>query len=136
MTSTQKLVFVLVEGQTEETFVRDVLNGGYFQSVKPDLHLQPVILMTSKLANGTRYKGGILPYSTVKRQIQGSLNASNITLVTTMFDFYGLDDFDFPGWGTKSGDCLAQVEHIENSIDAMRAECPHFGGWIAMLEDL
>jgi hypothetical protein len=54
-----KKILVLVEGQTEETFVRDVL----------DRHLQtvgscaiPKILVTKVTRQGTQYKGGVRSY--------------------------------------------------------------------------
>lgn len=52
---------VFVEGQTEETFVRDTL-APYF--IRHGLYLNPILAQTSR-----GYKGGIVSYGKVKNQV-------------------------------------------------------------------
>lgn len=86
-----KKVLVYVEGQTEETFIRDVLQP-YLQGI----HLVPVLARTKRTRSGNIYKGGIPSYKQVRRDILGLLNDTSAIRVTTMMDYYGLPE-DFPG---------------------------------------
>ncbi|WP_255637136.1 DUF4276 family protein [Hyalangium versicolor] len=104
-----KRILILVEGQTEETFVREVLAP---HLVSLGLALQPVIVVTSRLETGEKNKGGIIRFGPVKQNLLMLLGDSNAVKVTTLFDFYGLPR-DFPGmapsWrGTATSASLMQ----------------------------
>jgi hypothetical protein len=86
-------VLVYVEGQTEETFIRDVL-GPHLDQM--NIELTPVLARTKRTASGTTYKGGIVSCGRVRPEILRLLRNTNAVLVTTMIDYYGLPD-DFPG---------------------------------------
>ena len=81
-----KRVLVLVEGQTEERFVKDVL-GPAFEA--QGLYLRPTILTTSRLKDGTRFKGGVTSFarfeSDVKRLLWSPGVQRNIIRVNTGF---------------------------------------------------
>ena len=62
-------VYVLVEGETEEKFVKEILNP-YFQA--KNIYLHPVNL------------GGVGIYEDIKNQLQSLLHNSAYSLVTTM----------------------------------------------------
>ncbi|HUW45220.1 MAG TPA: DUF4276 family protein [Sulfuricella sp.] len=81
-------VNILVEGQTEETFVRELLVPHLtgFQ-----VWLTPRIVETRK-----GFKGGAVSYGKIKRQIQQWCQQDPTARVTTLFDVYGLPS-DFPG---------------------------------------
>jgi hypothetical protein len=83
-----KLVYVVCEGQTEETFVRDVL-WEPFSSVGVNLVGQTIETSVGK-------KGGALSYQRVKRHLRNQLRRKGEFFVTTLFDLYRLDS-DFPG---------------------------------------
>lgn len=80
-------VYVLVEGQTEQAFVRDVLtptlstHGIYPQAV---------------LLGKPGHKGGIRSFAVVQRDISNLLKQDANAFVTTLFDRYGLPS-DWPG---------------------------------------
>jgi len=81
-------VIIVGEGQTEETFVREVLAP---QLVDRDLNLQPRLIATSQTA-----KGGSLGRDRVLTFLRNTLRERTDTYVTTFFDLYGLRP-GFPG---------------------------------------
>lgn len=81
-------LYVLVEGQTEEAFVRELLVPHYARLGR---FLTPIIVSTSP-----GYKGGVVSYAKVKPQILRLCRQDPHAYVTTMFDLYALPD-DFPG---------------------------------------
>ena len=89
-----KRLLILVEGPTEDRFVKDVLRP----------HLQergvtpiPTILTTKKVKAGPDFKGGVRSFQQVENDLRRLLRDSAAALVTTMFDFYGFPK-SFPGW--------------------------------------
>ena len=106
-------VLILVEGPTEEQFVKLVLRP-YFES--REIHLIPTILNTKIMLNGPNFKGGISSYEQVRRDLLPLLGDSSAATVTTMIDFYGLPD-EFPGKGSlPAGTCYDCVRHIEQEF--------------------
>ena len=85
-------VYVYVEGQTEETFVRDVLAPAYSAAA---IFFTPILAETSP-----GYKGGIVNYAKTKRQLERLCQRDRGAYVTTMIDYYGLPN-DFPGLGNR-----------------------------------
>lgn len=81
-------VIVVGEGQTEETFVRDVLAPRLSDR---EISLQPRLIKTSP---GGR--GGALSKQRVLGFLRNTLRERGRTYVTTFFDLYGLRP-DFPG---------------------------------------
>lgn len=86
-----KKVFVLVEGQSEELFVNEVL-----QPALPGLMLVPVIVATKRVASGGKFKGGIGSFKQLADDLRRLLNDSSAAAVTTLLDLYGVP-MDFPG---------------------------------------
>jgi hypothetical protein len=86
----------VVEGQTEETFVRDVL--------AEHLALLGVYAVARRVETSrTRLsvsKGGVTTYVRAKGDIERWLKGDRTAYVTTMFDLYGLPD-DFPNMTTQ-----------------------------------
>lgn len=81
-------LYVLVEGQTEEAFVRELLVPHYARLGR---FLTTIIVSTS-----LGYKGGVVSYAKVKPQILRLCKQDPDAFVTTMFDLYALPT-DFPG---------------------------------------
>lgn len=84
-----KRVCIVCEGQTEETFVRDVLAPAFYDL---GLNLIPEMVETSP-----GHKGGALKYDRVKRHLRNTLRQNSAPVVTTLFDLYRLDT-GFPGF--------------------------------------
>ena len=105
-------VLILVEGQTEERFVKDILG--------PDLSakgiwLIPTIITTKVVYNGPNNKGGTVKYEKIKKQIKNLANDSNSKMVTTMIDYYGVSD-DFPGNPPQGNDCYERIKYRESAF--------------------
>ncbi len=110
-----KRINILVEGQTEETFVRDVLVSHYSPS---GIYLTPILAETSP-----GHKGGIVSYGKVKNQLTKLCRQDKRAYVTTMMDFYGLPTCfpgikaqDYPAGGSASEQVSFLEERLKNSI--------------------
>jgi hypothetical protein len=84
-------VIILVEGPTEETFVKEVLRP-YLQ--KHNVWVTPTIINSKIDKYVTNYKGGSVTFGKAQRDLQRLLKDNSI-YVTTFFDFYRLGT-DFP----------------------------------------
>ena len=102
---------VLVEGQTEETFVRDSLVD-YF--ARQEIFITPILLRTSK-----KGKGGVSSYLKIQNQVNKLCAGDSSCYVTTLIDYYGLKS-DFPGkTAIKDNMPVTQIiETLENSFAA------------------
>jgi len=101
-------VHVMVEGQTEETFVRELLYD-YLQH--RGLFLNPILLRTS--AQG---KGGVVSYAKVRPQLIRQCRQDAMATVTTMIDLYRLPG-DFPGQqGCAGSDVYQRVACLEQAL--------------------
>lgn len=115
-----KRVLVLVEGQTEERFVKDVLAPEYYCK---DLYIEPTLLVTKKVKNGPNFKGGVTNFQKFENDVNRLLHASNDALVTTLIDYYGLPS-DFPGM-----DSLSEGMEGESCVTYLEEELKkHFSG--------
>ena len=115
-----KRAHVLVEGQTEETFVQGVLRPHLLQQ---EIELTPVLVATKRLKSGGKFKGGITDYGKVRNDLLRLLGDTSADLVTTMMDFYGLPA-DFPGMRTlpRRAASSERADHLEA---ALRADLGH-----------
>ncbi len=108
-------VLVYVEGQTEETFVWEVL---YPRFSRCGLYLKPVLARTKRTKSGQTFKGGIVSYRRVRRDVLRLLGDTSAALVTTMIDYYGLPD-EFPGKkALLPGTPDQRVEQLEEAFAA------------------
>jgi hypothetical protein len=87
-TSAMIRIKILVEGQTEETFVRDVVAPHYDRQ---QIFITPIIVLTS-----LGHKGGVTSYGKIKHQLTKLCREDQGAYISTMFDLYGLPN-DFPG---------------------------------------
>ncbi|ROQ65097.1 uncharacterized protein DUF4276 [Rathayibacter sp. PhB152] len=79
------LIVILVEGQTEEAFVNQVLQPFIGTSVA---YLQPIVVHTARTADGTTFRGGG-KWAHYEAQLRRLLHQPHWSLITTMIDFYG-----------------------------------------------
>jgi hypothetical protein len=101
--------YVVCEGQTEETFVRDV--------IAPILVNQQIYLIARLIPTSKNNKGGALSYERVKKFIINSLKEDNHIFVTTFFDLYALDN-NFPNFleSQKQADVYNKVTQLEQAF--------------------
>lgn len=108
-----KKALILVEGLTEESFVKFVLSPHLAKrSVFPD----PIIIRTRQpQGSNPAFKGGRTTWAKIKKFLLNLLNDSSASLVTTMLDYYARPS-DFPGNGSlPAGSCFDRVQHLENA---------------------
>ena len=86
---------IVVEGQTEETFVRDVL-APYWGAL--GIFAVARCVQTGR-KRGRVFKGGGRNYEKIRRDIVSWINQHSDAYCTTMFDLYGLPQ-NFPGRST------------------------------------
>jgi hypothetical protein len=86
MSYSYRKVMILVEGQTEEMFVKEVLQP----SMPKEIYLQPIILHTSKQSSGKKHRGGVTSYEKVRNEIKDCLRDRSAEMITSMIDYYGL----------------------------------------------
>ncbi len=109
-------VYVVVEGQTEEAFVKNVLA----QALWPlPVYLTPIIL------GRPGHKGGRTTYARLKRDVLVLLKQGQAASCSTMLDFYGLGG-GFPGMPLPpTVPSLDKVIRIEEAVKAdIVAEVP------------
>jgi hypothetical protein len=106
---------LLVEGQTEETFVRDVL-APYYEG--QCIYIKPIIVSTSR-----GHKGGVVSHAKVKPQLTKLCREDANAFVSTMFDLYALpNDFpgkneeNYPAQGNGHAKALFLEFHLNNDI--------------------
>jgi len=107
-------LLILVEGETEETFVNEILtsflsNHGVFAS--------------ARLVGNARQRdrrGGIRGWNTVKLDIINHLKSDTSCFVTTMVDYYGLPKSGSKEWPGRAVACSKKFEEkaitVQNAI--------------------
>ena len=80
-------VYIVVEGPTEQTFVRDVLGP---QMGHRGIHLHPALI------GKPGHKGGDVRFVRAKNDIGNFLSQRSDTYITTMFDYFRIDS-KWPG---------------------------------------
>lgn len=100
-------VYVVVEGQTEESFVKEVLA----EILLPhSVYLTPLLL---------RRTGGNPTFGRLKRDVIVQLKQDHSAYCSTMLDFYGLGT-DFPGLPLPGK--LPNIEKVRRLEQAMKAD--------------
>jgi hypothetical protein len=110
-----KRALILVEGQTEERFVKQVLRD---HLVSLNLSITPTLLTTKVVKNGPNFKGGVTSFEKFESDLRRLLGgAGDGALVTTMLDYYRLPD-DFPGMDDRPApiNVFTRVEHVERAL--------------------
>ena len=102
--------YVIVEGQTEQTFVRDLL--------APEMACKGVFLHPA-LIGKPGHKGGDIRFERAKEDIGRFLRQRSNTYISTMFDYFRLES-EWPGNSSTQG-CHTSVEKAEKIEDATLA---------------
>lgn len=106
-------VHLLVEGQTEETIARDVLEPYLTAS---GFLVTSSILTTKRPASGRAHRGGVTSWAKLEREIRILLRDTSLTTLTTVIDYYGFPS-DAPGMTTRpAADAVARVQHVERAL--------------------
>jgi len=105
-------VLLLVEGLTEERFVKTVVGPAL---EKCELLLVPTIIKTKVVPGAKPHKGGFVTYHQFIKQVQLLLRDSSALCVTTLLDYYGLPG-DFPGWEERE-----ETTPVRQSVQQVQA---------------
>ena len=103
-----KRIIIICEGPTELEFCKDVLSQHL--STK-DIFIQTPLIKKSG--------GGIVPWPSLRKQIENHLLQDTQAIVTTFIDYYGIPDkFQFPGWGEskKIQDKYERMEFLQQAM--------------------
>jgi hypothetical protein len=120
-------LLVHLEGQTEETFVNEVL--------RDHLLSKGYAVVSARIVGNARLRhrrGGIRPWPTVRRDIIHHLKEDTKCIATTMVDYYGLPQTEGDAWpGRKEAAVLKSSEkalYVENALltDVMTEMGTHF----------
>ena len=112
-------VLVLVEGQTEERFTKDVLRPHFWEM---GIDVIPTIAVTKRVKSGPDFKGGITDYQKVANDVGRLLNDTEAAAVTTFIDYYGLPS-DFPGMMSRPrGNPTQRAGHVETEWETQIAD--------------
>jgi hypothetical protein len=104
---------LLVEGQTEETIIGDLIVP-HFQAL--GWSVTTSILKTKRFAGEPANRGGVSRWAKVLTDLR--LLLGNFDVVTTVIDYYGCPS-DTPGMADRpNGDPRLRVEHVEAAIRA------------------
>jgi hypothetical protein len=103
-------ILILVEGQTEEAFVKAVLQP---HLITRNIILIPTIVETKRVIGAASHKGGG-DFSKIKGDISSLLNDSNAVAVTTLFDFYG-----FPETAEIAATAYNNIAQLEQQFEAV-----------------
>ena len=110
-------LLVHVEGETEESFVDNVL--------APHLHNHGFSRVSARLIGNARQRdrrGGIRAWSTVRKDIVNHLKEDRASIATTMVDYYGLPQDGSKAWpGRLEASKLASPERA-NRVETALAE--------------
>ena len=108
-----KRLNIVVEGQTEQSFVNEVL-APYLRSNGVFI-ITPILIHTSKIG-----RGGLVNYHHLYNTIKGLLSNPNDRdiVVTSFVDFFRIPN-NMPGYdgAMRSGDDLQKVESLQQELD-------------------
>ena len=103
-------LYILCEGQTEESFVKEILSP-YLQIL--DIYAKPIICETKRTAS-KKYKGGVSKYSKIRAELEILCKGDPTAFTTTMLDYYKLPR-DTPGKDSM-GDIYEVAQGIEVAV--------------------
>lgn len=124
-------VLVLVEGQTEERFVKDVLGPAFWAR---EIYFSPTILTTKRVKDGPDFKGGVTNFDRFRNDLERLLRSAGDAWITTLLDYYGLPA-DFPGMADRPGGSPeTRVRHVEQALFDHFGRPRHFIPFLALHE--
>ena len=110
-------LYVVCEGQTEETFVGTILAPHFWPR---EVEVTPLTLPNKRSSNARRHKGGWIDYGKARQFIRSLMQQMHAedTWFTTMLDLYALPA-DFPDAGNAPrGPAEARVTFLEAAFRA------------------
>ena len=122
-------MLVLVEGQTEERFVKDTLAPHLIALHKA---LIPTIVTTKRIVSGPNFKGGG-DFTKIEGDLKRLLGDSDATAVTTFYDYYRFPGNFSPKAGLAPGLGAQGANQLEHALKTHFAQ-PKFKPYIHLHE--
>ncbi|MCW8174450.1 DUF4276 family protein [Verminephrobacter aporrectodeae] len=122
-------LLMLVEGQSEEIFVKKVLQP---HLVPHGVYVQPTVLWTKRLSAGGGFRGGVSSWNKIHENLRLLMRDGN-AWVSTLLDFYGFPK-DFPGLPEIGGDPQEKVVALQKCLAAELPPHPRFIPFLALHE--
>ena len=114
MTRSYRRLHLLVEGTTEETIVREVV-APHLESIGWDITVTTP--KTRRTGSEPARRGGVGAWKPLRKEITNLLGDSSLSLLTTMFDYYGFPS-DAPGMVNRPDlSAIERVAHVEQSLE-------------------
>jgi Domain of unknown function (DUF4276) len=116
-------VNIFVEGQTEETFGRDVLAPNLSEK---NIYPNAILISTSRQS-----KGGLVSYRKVKGQLDKKCKEDRNAYVTTLFDLFQLPT-DFPGFqeAAEITDPFKRAHYLQQQMESDLGHQNFFGNFM------
>ncbi len=107
-------IYLLVEGQSEESFVKQVLAPHFFNRTT---FCFPIVHATKRVKCGGKFRGGVTNFAKFENDLCSVLRGAGAALVTTIVDYYALPA-DFPGMHNRpqGNNSLKKVRHVEAAL--------------------
>lgn len=108
MSPAYKRVIVICEGPTEQQFSSNVLKPWFLQR---NIEIQSPLIKKSG--------GGIVPWETLKKQIETHLKHDTSAFVTLLIDYYGIPaGYHYPEWARslEEADKIQRMRILENGM--------------------
>ena len=107
---------ILVEGQTEETFIKELLFPYLFSR---NILINPVIISTKRIKEGGKFKGGLTNsnFELFINDLQRLIRSTPQGYVTTFIDYYRIPS-KFPGYNERvvNSTQLTKVTFLEQKL--------------------
>jgi len=111
-----QLVYVIVEGATENIFIKRILEPYITRQTDGKLILYPTQNETS-----SGFRGGVVSYQKLIDNIVTQAKIKPNAYITTLIDYYGLDKVNFPQYqeiiNNKSLDIYEKIEQFEKQME-------------------
>jgi hypothetical protein len=130
-------VLIHVEGETEETFVNEVLAPHLYSCGYTNVSARLVVN-----ARQTDQRGGVRAWGAVRSDIIRHLKEDQDCLATTMVDYYGLPQTGDRAWPGRQAASSLPFERKATSVEQALLQdvlkelqlTPHFRDWLERLE--
>ncbi len=107
-----KRVYIYCEGQTEEAFINEIL---YPYFINLNIVVSPIVCTTKRTVS-EKFKGGVVDYFKIKKELTILCRQHRNESFTTMFDYYGMAA-NTPNISCETQNIYERMNKIENAVN-------------------
>jgi hypothetical protein len=108
-----KNLYIYCEGQTEESFINEVL---YPYLMNIGIFAKPIVCETKRTV-AVKHRGGVKDYKKIKDELTKLCKHHRNEKLSTMFDYYALPG-NTPGKKDAQGSLYEKITYIEKAIES------------------